>query len=569
MGKLDTLAQQTISTLRSLSDDMFASCDDMYFDLASSAKSNQEQNTFFESMRIVRVGATAAANAFEREIRAGFDKPGVSGDQNSGEEITADKLGIVGDEETEKSVTLTAMTSRARAISRTALFEIEQRLNQIDELKVSFDQKNNPVDPEKIIGAFASATDSLELEVNSRIILYKQFERLILRRLPELYSNFNQRLEASGASFERGSGKQPQKQIANRPFQGRETAVAGLDEKDSLVSAIDQSFVQVSLDELSSLIRHKLTLSSGYPRIATSASAEQIDRQELLSLLNSSTPVFDGAREEFDLRSFVSSLLNKSTEGGQEKAVAQVDEDVINLIALFFDFALEDDEIPDTFKALLSRLQMPTLKIAIKDGSFFSNAQHPCRAFINRVAQLSMGVEAEDKQSGPLLKLVEDWIGRIQNGDDETEAVFVEALEALDGFTESLEKRSKLVEKRTKETAEGEAIKQVARLRAQKAIEEMLDGKAIDVEISAFISQQWQNVLYNAYARGRSESSEWTSCLQVMQDIVWCAQSHEGDSKAQQRFDRILTDLEQRIANGLKLTSLTDHQANDLASKLH
>ena len=172
MGKLDTLAQQTISTLRSLLDDMFASCDDMYFDLASSAKSNQEQNTFFESMRIVRVGSTAAANAFEREIRAGFDKPGANSDQNSGEEITADKLGIVGDEETEKSVTLTAMTSRARAISRTALFEIEQRLNQIDELKVSFDQKNNPVDPEKIIGAFASATDSLDLEVNSRIILY-------------------------------------------------------------------------------------------------------------------------------------------------------------------------------------------------------------------------------------------------------------------------------------------------------------------------------------------------------------------------------------------------------------
>ncbi|MBR9805313.1 DUF1631 domain-containing protein, partial [bacterium] len=52
INELKAVCQRSLLTLL---DDMFASCDDLYFDLASRAESNTEQNVYFESMREVRV----------------------------------------------------------------------------------------------------------------------------------------------------------------------------------------------------------------------------------------------------------------------------------------------------------------------------------------------------------------------------------------------------------------------------------------------------------------------------------------------------------------------------------
>ena len=54
------LEQQCSRTLLTLLDDMFASCDDLFFDMASRATTNSEQNLYFESMREIRVKTAAA-----------------------------------------------------------------------------------------------------------------------------------------------------------------------------------------------------------------------------------------------------------------------------------------------------------------------------------------------------------------------------------------------------------------------------------------------------------------------------------------------------------------------------
>ena len=574
MNAFNTLKKQSVSTLVSLLDDMFTTCDDLYFDLASAAGNNFEQNLYFESMREVRVRTNGAKQAFEQGLVTHFDEleQVINGRKSQKNELkekdqTAEPalsdMAMLDDEQTEKEITLTSMVSRAKAISKTSLHEIESRLQQLVPKNAQVDEANNPIDPTHIINGFAVSIDEMALEIRARIILYKQFERIVVKRLPEFYLNVNKKLGEAGLSYDRSRDKRHTN--AMRGGQSADTAVAGLESDESLVSPIDSSIVQIPLGQLSGLLQqHRHTESPRFPFFTSSGSGPAINSDELVDLLDTSTRGYTDSSAPFDLRTFVTQALGRAKQQGQKHSVSQVDEDVINLVAMFFDFALEDEEIPDNVKALLGRLQMPTLKIALQDNTFFADSKHPCREFINRVATISIGVDAEGSENDTLLENIESWVhdisSRTQTSDENFDHAFTEAIVKVEQYAKKVEKRSELVEKRTTETAEGEAIKQVAKLKAQQAIHEVLNEKKIEIQISQFIVEDWQETLFNAYIRSGDESNDWTACLQVMQDLVWCAQSNSLDEKSSKRLDRILQDLDNRIAEGLKLTSLSDKE---------
>ncbi|HBY50505.1 MAG TPA: DUF1631 domain-containing protein, partial [Alcanivorax sp.] len=68
-------------------------------------------------------------------------------------------------------------------------------------------------------------------------------------------------------------------------------------------------------------------------------------------------------------------------------ALDQADDDVINLVAMLFDFILDDEGLPSEIKALIGRLQIPLLKVAIADKTFFSNEEHDARLLLNTLAR--------------------------------------------------------------------------------------------------------------------------------------------------------------------------------------
>ena len=69
---LGELARITRQGLQQRLDPMFSACDDFFFDLASRARSNADQNRYFESLREVRLKKTRMASGFPRRRRPGF-----------------------------------------------------------------------------------------------------------------------------------------------------------------------------------------------------------------------------------------------------------------------------------------------------------------------------------------------------------------------------------------------------------------------------------------------------------------------------------------------------------------
>jgi hypothetical protein len=587
MNKAAIIAQlekQCSQTLLTLLDDMFASCDDLFFDMASRATTNAEQNLYFESMREIRVKARAARTDYKRILITGFQ---LNEHQKNKAENSAfsntlasneTKIELVDKEDVEQDVAITNMSTRARAVSKQALFELHARLQNLYDIE-EVNKNNNPLDPGALSELFANVIQNMGLDIKARIILLKQYERYIINRLPELYKNTCKLLEDKGIRFneQRKINKKRSRSNQHAPL----TQAFNEEDLPLLADNMEASYRYGAspFDELSQLLSNLRSLpvqqQANQPSLFSSGNGPALQNNELINLLNhhisadavGNMSANQDANTIVDLRAYIGQLLARGMPKGQTHAVQQVDEDVINLVAMFFDFVLDDENIPDNIKAVVSRLQMPILKIALKDKRFFSDTEHAARNFINEIARVSIGIDENDPQADALLTQIEQWVHEIQTATDDVEATFTESLNALKEYHQKNEKRADLVQKRTSEAAEGQAKRQVATLRSQQAIQDAMDGKSLAALVSEFIVKQWQQVLYVTFVKDGEESQSWLSHLQTMQDLIWCSQQHH-DEKSQQRYKRIVESLFSRLAKALEKTTLNNAQISEQTDQL-
>jgi hypothetical protein len=79
-----------------------------------------------------------------------------------------------------------------------------------------------------------------------------------------------------------------------------------------------------------------------------------------------------------------------------------IDVMTLDIVALLFDFILDDQRIPDALKALIGRLQIPVLKVAMLDKDFFSHKTHPARLLLDALAAAAFGWDASEGHEGGL-----------------------------------------------------------------------------------------------------------------------------------------------------------------------
>ena len=83
----------------------------------------------------------------------------------------------------------------------------------------------------------------------------------------------------------------------------------------------------------------------------------------------------------------------------------KLDHLVIEVVSSLFDQILSDARVSPEMARQIARLQLPVLRAALTDGSFFSSRRHPVRRFINRVASLACAFDSFD--SGPAKELLD------------------------------------------------------------------------------------------------------------------------------------------------------------------
>src|SRR5262249_16531908 len=119
----------------------------------------------------------------------------------------------------------------------------------------------------------------------------------------------------------------------------------------------------------------------------------------------------------------------------KQASTGALDHMVIDVVGSLFDQILSDPKVPPQMARQIARLQLPVLRAALGDPTFFSSRRHPVRRFVNRIASLACAFDDFDDGPGKrFLGLVKDLVQEIVSGDFDQMELYESKLGALEAF---------------------------------------------------------------------------------------------------------------------------------------
>ena len=556
--------EHTLVFFKSALGELFDNADDSLFEMADKAGSNTEQSMFFEAMRQIRLQRHALERTCLNSLMTQLDELNQTERTrpDSSAAFELDSLSLVQLDDLEQTVALDGMVGRASLRNRSALSHLVTRINSL--IKANIDDRSNPLGPGSLADIFVQSYATLGLDIKVKLIVLKLFERYVLNRVDNLYE------DANGLLI--GAGVMPDLKLTGVPTQPARSGKGGNHSRassdiDAGAASRDESQQVLSMfSELIGSWRH----ASGDVALSGlgSSGGTPMQTQELLGLL-SRLPLEDtGASSIRELRQNLHQALDRQRhETGQVRSVARVDDDVISLVSMLFDFILDDPHLPAALKALIGRLQLPLLRVAIADKSFFSRSGHPARRLLNEIARATMGWnDHDDLRKDQLFNLLEGIVGKLLDDPAPTPEVFEKMHDELAEFVRVEQRRSDRLEQRTRDAEEGRAKVEAARREVGAVLNRLLVGRTLPVFVVDLLRETWSPVMQITWLREGADSSAW-------QDVVTTAErtldSVEPLGSAQPAARSALNERVIRaLRNGLLLIGQDEAQSAPVLERL-
>ena len=547
--------------LRHALQELFDNADDTLFEMADRARDDVEQNIFFEAMRDLRLKRKNIERVFLEQFFEAF--VGLTGNIQTVLPQAFDTPAQQSGDDLERRVAVEAMVNKVLSRDGFALDQLTARLSTL--LSKTLVTAHNPLGPAMLCEYFMEAGRNLGVEIKVKLIILKLFERYVLSDADQLYTEANQILIATGILPDL-------KPAPNRRAIDRAQTSARADPVEAgnrcHSTPIDDS-VQEVFAALQELLFH--VRGSVAPTLETSAQALPISTRDLLRLLSHLQQYVPApaVQDDFDLRNQLEQLLTRvSVKSGKSRVVGVADEDVINLIAMLFECILDDRNLPDSLKALIARLQIPMLKVAVLDKSFFSRCSHPARRLLNEIAAAALGWgECDDHERDSLYLRIEQVVQRLLNDFVDDPAIFSELLADFLAFTSDERRRSELLEQRTRDAEEGRAKTELARQRVELALNQALLGKVLPQRVVAFVQDAWSQVLLLTCLKHGDQSAEWHADVQTMEQLIWSVQRHD-DVDASLRLLALVPGLLKSLREGLNRSAFDPFATGEFFSEL-
>jgi hypothetical protein len=563
----------------------FDAVDDSLFELANNARSNNEQNRYFEAMREIRIKRKGVERHFQNAVGQLFANPPRSGtlaaEDLSSSSTSADSLSLVGDDDLEEQVALNAMISKSKVHFQGSLLQLQARFSEIYP-GANDDAPVNPMAPEQLCSAFIEAIQALEIQIRERLILLKQFDRYVVSNLGMLLDEANRILIQAGVipNFRYHAKTGKQHDSAGRNPAG--VAEPGSSSADSMAVQQDgggQGHHEGAMfEQIRQMLVSRRSYSGHSPR-SSDPGVHVIGGAELISLLSALpqqtadignwSNLSEGNPTVVDLQAAVEHLLSQSDTpaDGKKPALNEMDEDLINLVSMLFEFILDDYNLSAPVQVLISRLQIPILKVVIKDKTFFSKATHPARRLLNSLARAGIGwSDSDEKARDKLYDQIHSIVARILNEFDGDITLFETLGEEFEQFLARENRKSSLVEQRTRESERGRIKSQ----KAQETVDQLLQTKLARYKLREpvrnILLNGWSRVMFLAYLRDDVEH-RWAQTVRVVDDLIWCLHPHQENEERDQ-WVRVVPGLLKSLRAGLEEVSYNSSKLDDMMAEL-
>lgn len=209
------------------------------------------------------------------------------------------------------------------------------------------------------------------------------------------------------------------------------------------------------------------------------------------------------------------------------QTLKEKDTDTINLVSLMFDYILDNPNLPTAMKALLARLQIPMLRVALLSPEFFSTSHHPARKLLDKLSKAGISWDkAGDKDS--YYDKLEGIVFRILKEFRDDVTIFDTLYDELQKYLDAQEKNVKRVVSRTLNTENKRAQTTIAKKEIQNQLNARLVGKKLPLAVVKILQQGWWHVLYHTFIRHGNSSTQWKNALKVADALIWSVTKPSG-----------------------------------------
>jgi hypothetical protein len=542
----------------------------------------------------------------QAEFRTRATRERKEGQQFAKFDLSSLELGLVNDDDLEETLKVSDMATKLRRYCEEELAALDQRVGVlVGDATLQGDA--NPFSPQAVLGAFKLASRQVEPELRIRMILLKLFDDHVLDEVRSVYRDLNDLLVQRSIlpkirySVKRGPGAAgahlpgplgspaaaiaAAAQLAGAPLDGN----AGGGEQDffATLQALMANLAGAGAGRAAPGQGNAGTVAQipGFPPIL-GAGGETADAGGVPNggrilqggeLLGSLTRIQHGdvstvSAGDLPLAATLAdpgtvNVLRQLKSTGLAGGMAQMDRLTLDIVAMLFDQIFDDRKISTAMKALIGRLQIPVLKVAILDKAFFSSKQHPAREFLDTLGEVALGLDAQFNTESPLYQALERIVQKLIDDFNDRVELFVEVHEELKRVVAEDSQRAEQEAQRVAKAIEQKEKLEVAKAIAQQEIRQRAKTHTIPRLVLAFLSEHWVKLLLIAHAKHGPDSAAWKSAIETMDLLIWSVTSKQSLEERRKLATR-LPPLLKRLNFGMQLVHADEAARKRFFAKL-
>ncbi len=569
---------------------MLNTADDRLFDMAETSYNNAQ----FDAMRLLRVKREGLIRNFKQEISNNFrsllfrldDEPIIE----NIEHLSLENISLVKDDDLEEKIAIDGMAKKAEVANHIALDHIRQRLDTLIEDK-SVASNDIPIAPKAVCLAFKNATKTLDLDIASLLIIYKLFDRSIMQLLASVYSKLNHLFIEEG--------------ILPHLTEGLITTTNSIEHSNSHSSVTAEDIVgQLAINQqqtsqgapprtvaqqqetaqntLLSEIHQLLANSRNSNAVVTGESVGQstnlggqvanvtpLETTQLVDVLtqlqNNHSQSQPSVIPAGTIKESLTVAIPQLDSANVGQAIGSLNEDMIDIVSMLFDFILEDDSIQSEVKSVIGRLQIPMLKVGLVDPKFITNRRHPARLLLNELAHAGISCDMKDPASKPMFEKIQLIADKIIQDFNQDISLFDELLAEFNQFKTKFLQKTNIFEKRIKEAEEGKAKAETARAEVNQLLTQLCRKKRLPKVVKSILKNIWSHVMLLEKLKDNAEG--WESRKKVAKLLIWSVQK----TNSTERLDKLINKvpiLVKSIKTGAELISFSPIETTHLLESL-
>ncbi|BAN33912.1 hypothetical protein SCD_n00063 [Sulfuricella denitrificans skB26] len=550
------------------------------FEQAEKSLGGEMRNLYMDGMALARDEKEAITTGFKRQFIQGFNKHIRKGkyaqpSSASSFNLAEMELSLIDLDALEESLALANITNNIHGTCAEELFGIEKRLGTLLHVH-ELDSADNPIGPEAIGSSFMEALKELDSSVKVKLLLVMMFNKYMPDQIKNMYQDINQHLVEKGVlpkirvGMKKHGGsaaRQPEFHAAGAT--GSEPTANGPD----LFATLQQL---VSLGN-SGMAGMGVPQQAGQPGAIGGTMPSDGAAVQSAGVMSTLTKLqqgqFEGVLGEGVmlnpalLANGRTNVLREIKSSGMASVMGHVDAMTLDIVAMLFDYILDDRNIPDAMKALIGRLQIPVLKVAMLDKTFFSKKAHPARKFLDTLADAAIGWDEEEGHQGGLYKKVDHLVQRILNEFEDKVGVFADMQEELESYLAAEKERADELTGRSAQVVQTREQEEIARIMAHDEVKRRIESRKLPQIIREFLSHQWASMLSLTYQKSGEDSQAWNEALETMDQLIWSVVAKEVPDD-RKKLVGLLPNLLKRLQQGMAAIDVTGDERDQFFAKL-